>query len=66
MEAWQSDAMSHQQPMPLRLPDAASTEDWLRHRFPAQLDDARELAEELGLLAGWLGLDGVDGFSTRG
>ncbi len=33
--------------MPLRLPDAASTEGWLRHRFPAQLDDARELAEEL-------------------
>ena len=46
-EAWQSGAMSHQQPKPLRLPDAASTDGWLRHRFPAQLDDARELAEEL-------------------
>jgi thimet oligopeptidase len=33
--------------MPLQLPDAASTEGWLRHRFSAQLDDAREQAEEL-------------------
>ena len=39
--------MSHPALQPLRLPDAAAYDGWLRDRFPTQLDEARQLADGL-------------------